>query len=245
MKKKLIIGFFAILLALAVAPMFAAFEAHVINVTAQIENALYVHPEDLTFGTVFPQEYFESSFFVTFSASFSAGDQRHASTTEYVIKQKPKPRPEYISQVGLDNARAWCHANSPADENDPNDPYYGDCFPNLCPYLSKTPDGQPSTGPNANNDIGLPAFHNPDTDFAYGKIVKFDRFGTTIGNDPGDFWAVDLPVPCFAGQCAQDWASFVLAHNPSVTNPDDYMAPAGLEHQVFGCDLWVEVTDVY
>src|SRR3989344_300332 len=135
--KKIAIGLVSLAIVLVMIPLFAAFEAHVINVTATIENALYVHPEDLTFGTVFPQEYFESSFFVTFSASFSAGDQRHASTTEYVIKQKPKPRPEYISQVGLDNARAWCHANSPADENDPNDPYYGDCFPNLCPYLSK------------------------------------------------------------------------------------------------------------
>ncbi|MBI2100884.1 MAG: hypothetical protein HYT47_02610 [Candidatus Vogelbacteria bacterium] len=243
--KKLLVGLLSLAIVVVVIPLFSAFEAHVINVSATIENALFVHPEDLTFGTVFPQEYFESSFFITFSQSFSASGQRHASTTEYVIKQKPKPRPEFIAVTSSPEvARDWCHLNSPADANDPDDPYYDNCFPNLCPYLSKTPDGQPSTGPNANNDSGLLAFHDPDTDFAYGKLVKFNQFGSTVGNDPGDNWTVDLPVPCFTGQCAQDWDSFVKKHNPAA-DPDDFMLPAGLEHEVFGCDLWVEVTDIY
>ena len=242
--KKLLLVPLSLAIVLVLVPLFAAFEAHVINVSATIENALFVHPEDLTFGTVFPQEYFESSFFITFSQSFSSSGQRRASTTEYVIKQKPKPRPEYVLAVGVEPARDWCHLNDPVNAGDPNDPYYDNCLPNLCPYLSKTPDGTPSTGPNANNDTGLPAFHDPDTDFAFGKLVKFNRFGSTIGNDPGDTWTVDLPVPCFDGQCAQDWASFVASHNP-VADPDDFMLPAGLEHEVFGCDLWVEVTNIY
>ena len=100
MKKKLILGLSAILVALAVAPMFAAFEAHVINVTATIENALYVHPESREFGTVFPQEYKEQGIFVTFSQSFSATGQNRVGTVEYVIKQKPKPRPAFVNSVG-------------------------------------------------------------------------------------------------------------------------------------------------
>src|SRR3990167_11272254 len=111
MKKKLILGLSAILVALAVVPMFAAFEAHVINVTATIENALYVHPESRNFGTMFPQEYKGMGIFVTFSESFSAENQQRVDDVDYVIKQKPKPRPEYVSEVGLDAARQWCHDN--------------------------------------------------------------------------------------------------------------------------------------
>ena len=52
--KKIFLGLGALALAIAVVPMFAAFEAHVINVTASIENALYVPLKEIKFGTVFP-----------------------------------------------------------------------------------------------------------------------------------------------------------------------------------------------
>ena len=125
--------------------------------------------------------------------------------------------------------------------------------PSLCPYLSKHPDNNPgtgtnppSTGPNANNDTTVLAFHDPNatSSYAYGKLVKFNTPGNTIGNDPSDTWTIDLAVPCFNGQCAQDWASFVHSLNPAA-DPKAYMADPALEHQVFGCDLWVEVTNIY
>ena len=228
-------------MALAVVPGFAGFEAHVVNVTAEIEDALWVHPAERTYGAVFPQEYFLTSFFLSFSESFSEADQKRVGTVEYAIKQKPKPREEKIGELGgLLAARDWCHENAPADASDKDDAYYVNCFPNLCPYLSKQPDGIPAPG----NDVGLPAFHDPETDFATGKIVKFNQFGNTINNDPADSWTVDLAVPCFEGQCAQDWTEFVHAHNPDA-DPDKFMAPEGLSGEVFGCDLWIEVTDIY
>lgn len=229
MKKKLILGLSAILVALAVAPLFAAFEAHVINVTATIENALYVHPESRDFGTMFPQEYKELGIFVTFSQSFSETNQTRVDDIDYVIKQKPKPRPEYVSQVGLDAARQWCH------DNVNNQNFLTNCYPSLCPYLSKTPDNYPLPG----NDVGVPAFHDP---FAANSIAK----GTINknGTDVSDNWIIDLAAPCFKGECAQDWPQFVKSHNPDA-NPEDYMAPAGMNGQKFGCDLWVEVTKIY
>ncbi len=218
------------MVALAVAPMFAAFEAHVINVTATIENALYVHPESRKFGTMFPQEYKEMGITVMFSESFSADNQQRVDDVDYVIKQKPKPREEYVKQVGLDTARQWCHDNYGAGN------YLNNCYPSLCPYLSKTPDNHPLPG----NDVGVPAFHDP---FATSSIAK----GTIHKNgvDVADVWTIDLAAPCFKGQCSQDWASFVLSHNSSVLNPDDYMAPAGMNGKTFGCDLWFEVTKIY
>lgn len=247
MKKKLIIwSGAAVLTGLLFLPLLAAFEAHVINVTATIENALFVHPQSLEYGTVFPQEHLDSSFFITFSNSFSETNQRRVGKVDYVIKQKPKPRETFVQQVGPEAARDYCHLNSPTNVGDPNDPYYAKCYPNLCPYLSKEPDNIPSTGPNALNDHGLPPFHNPETEHATGTLAKFGTStSTTIGNDPSDNWTVDLAVPCFAGYCAQDWPDFVKKLNPAVTDPTQYELPAALEHQVFGCDLWVEVTKIY
>jgi len=240
MKKKILIGIGAVGTSLAMLPLFAAFEAHVINVTAEIENALFVHPESIEYGTVFPQEHLLSDFFIAFSESFSERDQTRVGKVDYVIKQKPKPREAYVQQVGVEAARDFCHLNAPANVGDPNDPYYVNCYPNMCPYLSKTPDGIPATGPNANNDTGLPPFHDPETQFADGTIVKLPA----IGRDSSDNWTVDLAVPCFKGQCAQDWPAFVHSLNPQA-DPELYKLPQGLEHQTFGCDLWVEVTKIY
>jgi len=240
MKKRLLLTFASVGAVLVMLPLFSAFEAHIINVTAQIENALYVHPQSREFGTVFPQENLAQGVFVTFSESFSATDQTRVGNVDYKIVQKPEPRPEYISQVGVDQARLWCEENLPQTPYDANDTSWQDflanCYPSLCPYLSKDPDNYPAPG----NDVGVPAFHDPTatSSIALGTINKF-------GTDVGDNWIIDLAVPCFEGSCAQDWADFVHSKNPDVTDPASYELPADLEHQIFGCDLWVEVTNIY
>jgi hypothetical protein len=237
--KKILLGVAAIATAVALVPLLAAFEAHVVNVTATIENALFVHPASRKFGTVFPQEHLEQGIFVTFSESFSDEDQERVGTVKYKIVQKPKPLPEYEEQVGVTPAREWCHDNYPQTPFDANDPawqaYLTNCFPSLCPYLSKEPDNNPSPG----NDTGVPPFHDPfaTSSIATGRINKF-------GTDVGDNWIIDLAVPCFEGQCSQDWPDFVHSHNPQA-NPDDYVLPPELEHEVFGCNLWFEVTDIF
>lgn len=243
MLRKLLLGGIAFALALATVPMFAAFEAHVINVTARIENALFVHPEALEFGTVFPQEHFESQIFVGFSESFSERNQKRVGQVGYVIKQKPKPRPSFEAFAGVPVAREWCHDNYPQVafdlENEFWKAYLTNCYPSLCPYLSKTPDNNPLPS----NDRGVPAFHDPfnSLNYFYGQLLKFNASGNTIGNDPADTVTIDLAVPCFKGQCAQDWDDFVHSQNPDA-NPADYQLPPALEHEVFGCDLWIEVT---
>jgi hypothetical protein len=260
--KKVFIGLTAIAIVAISVPLFAAFEAHVINVTAHIENALRVIPPDeLTFGTVFPQEYHQKSLFVTTSESFCAPDQRRVLNIDYKIVQKPKPRPEPDRDLPImkpdynmylpggqfegqlyphfiddyDQRTEYCHSHEPTDADDPEDLYYINCYPTLCPYLSKTPrqiDEEPFT------DYGVPAFHNPDdpASVSTGTINK--------DNDLQDEWIIDLATPCFGGMCAQDWPEFVASHNPDA-NPRDYEAPAGLESSDFGCDLWVEVTGIY
>jgi len=237
--KKIIPGLVGLMAAVVVLPLFSAFEAHVVNVTATIENALYVHPASRVFGTVFPQEYLEQGVFVTFSQSFSDEDQTRVGNVDYKIVQKPKPLESFEQQVGVDEARKWCHDNypqSPFDQDDDDwEDYLNNCYPSLCPFLSKTPDNHPGPG----NDIGVLPFHDPfaTSSIAYGTIDKFSV-------DVGDTWTVDLAVPCFEEHCAQDWASFVDSLNP-FADPNEYKLPIELEHEVFGCDLWIEVTKIY
>ncbi len=124
----------------------------------------------------------------------------------------------YVYPIGL----AWADASTFFDYTIP-------VYPSLCPYLSKTPDGTPA------NDTGVLAFHNPSAE-AIGYLSKLD-------SDIADNWTIDLAVPCFEGMCAPDWAAFVTGINPAA-NPNDFVLPANMEHETFGCDLWVEVNGI-
>ncbi|MCK4745155.1 hypothetical protein KAS41_03775 [Candidatus Parcubacteria bacterium] len=230
--KKIILPLLAVSAIIVSLPLMSAFEAHVINVTAHIENALRIlPPEELTFGTVFPQEYMEKRLWISSSESFCASDQRRVLNIDYKIVQKPKPiwppiaecEPLYSPEITINDARAYCHDN-PSDLNC--------CYESLCPYLSKIPAYEEP------GDLGVPAFHDPNdpSSVAVGTINK--------DTDLADEWIIDLAVPCFDGMCAQDYADFVHDHNPDA-NPDDYILPAESESSDFGCDLWIEVTDIF
>ena len=226
MKQKILLSLIAIIAVVSGVAALSAYEAHVINVTAKIENALRIIPPDreLNFGTVFPQEYFQKSFFVTTSDSFCETDQTRVLQIDYKIVQKPKPiwpqtedcRESHlrIDFEDIDEARAYCHEYL---EN------LDCCYPSLCPYLSKLlryEDPEPYT------DYGVPAFHDPSdpSSVAEGTIHKY--------YDLWDEWIIDLDVPCFEGMCAQEWTHYGWELDPN------------LESETFGCDLWFEVTGI-
>jgi hypothetical protein len=82
-----------------------------------------------------------------------------------------------------------------------------------------------------------------------GRLAKSDT--DTEDEDPGDTvdnWIIDLAVPTFSGFAAQDWLDFVREEsgNPDMTQEeaDAFSQPIENEHKVFGCDLWIEVTEV-
>jgi len=98
------------------------------------------------------------------------------------------------------------------------------CYPFLCPFLSKIPDG--TSGPG--NDKGVDAPHIPGfypEEPATGYLSKKD-------GDIEDIWTIGLVVPCFQGMCDQNykWSEFGPPLFPE------------LEGKTFGCDLWIEVT---
>ena len=246
MKKILAIGG-ALAVAILVAPAFMAFEAHVVNVTATIENALTVPVESITVGTVFPQEHLNKPLAISLSGSFMLEDR--VDDIEYFIRQKPK------CGITSQNGTVLDHANTATGHVSlgPDDRVIIDCgsaprtlvtgetwgvLPSLCEYISKEDDKTPD------NDGSLASFHEPFT-FANHQLVWNDAKGRLAKseNDIVDNWTIDLAVPCFGGYCAQDWVDFVHDINPTA-DPSQYTQPIANEHKVFGCDLWIEVSGV-
>src|SRR3990167_7426960 len=88
MIKKIGLGLVALVAVATGVAGLSAFEAHVINVTAKIENALAVSSEAISFGTVFPQEHLEQPLEVSLSRSFL--DENRVDDVDYIIRQKPK-----------------------------------------------------------------------------------------------------------------------------------------------------------
>ena len=259
MNKKITLSLAALIAVIAGITGMAAFEARVINVTAKIENALSVTPNEIAFGTVFPQEYTKKNLTISLSDSFK--EEGRVDDVNYVIKQKPKVRPNDQNPEGDPYAtiypdgysdgivaHEYCLNNRPTKADDPDDPYYTYCYPILCPYLSKHKAENDSTRPtdtciesdpsngNPYYDCGVDAFHNIGKN-AYGHLVK-------SADDNVDKWVIDLAAPCFDGQCDQTYDEWVWGINPDVANPWDWTLPAGMEGQTFGCDLWIEVTGI-
>lgn len=264
--KKLLLGLAVVAFSLAMIPLFAAFEAHVINVTAKIENALSVVTDSIDFGTVFPQEFLEESFNIELSQSFIEEDR--VDDIEYVIRQKPKcgwTLDDGKNLLGIPTMTGHVFSGEvgqlePGEVATQFDGYYIVCpdpgsplrpqgseyglLPVLCPYLSKHE--RTDDGSETNNDTDLKAFHDPWTT-SNGDVIWTEALGrlSKDAGDTSDTWFVDLAVPCFGDHCAQDWAEFVGGLNEAEEeNADDWVQPIENEHKIFGCDLWIEVDEV-
>jgi len=228
MKKKIILSLIAVAaLALGVVG-FSAFEAHVINVTATIENALSVPLETtgLNFGTVFPEEVLNENIDIGLSASFLAEDR--VDDVQYTIRQKPKcgvPTEAIVDHVAPVSYSSFPQVTEDAQGNFVC-PYGSVMLPLLCPYLSKHEVG---------TENGINAFHGSLTNWTLADTISTQVRGllSKAANDTSDTWTIDLHVPCFAGSCAQDNVI-----------PANYQADPADEHQIFGCDLWIETTEI-
>jgi len=226
----------------------SAFEAHVINVTATIENALSIPVEPINYGTVFPQEQLDRQITVALSDSFNS--ERRVDDVSYIIRQKPKCAitsangtvlvgPTATGHISLGQADEIIIDCGPAPRQLTDGETWG-VLPSLCQYLSKHKVDQD----NQTQEVEIPAFHQPWTIVGH-QVVWNEAKGylTKAGLDVTDNWNIDLKVPCFGGQCGQDWAAFVQAAN-AAADPAEYTQSTANEHKVFGCDLWFEVTGV-
>ena len=232
-------------IALGVAGM-SAFEAHIINVTAEIENALFVPVEDtgLDFGTVFPEEVFNKEIEIGLSESFLG--QNRLDDVVYMLRQKPKcgvPVPgtdpvaysQFVPVTDGPDGTFVC----PLVKNETGEDVQSVMLPLLCPYLSKhdvTDECVLSDDPQVNTCPGIQAFHGPLANWTMADTLDTQVDGrlSIADENTAATWNIDLHTPCFEGMCAQDNVI-----------PADYVADPALEHQLFGCDLWFEVTGLW
>ena len=220
--KKTLLFVGAIAIVLATIPMFAAWEAHVINVTAHIENALTTHGGPIEFGTVFPQEDLERDFDIQLSQSFQTAEGERVDTVEYVIKQKPKCKP--VDPTNLEQYAPVHYATHECPEG------YRQML-SLCPFLSKLPKDHDN-----NLDQGVPSYFVPATStpafcLPYTGEEQASGSLSLATDDRSDNWTVDLKVPPVDGYVGQEWPN-----GCPVVEEDS---------QDYGCDLWIEVTDIY
>ena len=131
--KKIILGSAAGVLAIV---LFGSIRVGAQNVT--IDPNLNVSPNIISFETTFPGEVNFRPLTINLSPDFLQSPIH--DDVEYRITQQTKPR------IDTQAERDYC-------KQFPND--LSRCYPSLCPYLSKEPDGAPA------NDTGVPAFHDP------------------------------------------------------------------------------------
>lgn len=195
----------------------SAFEAHIINVTAHIENALTVDTKALSFGTVFPQEYLTGQTF-TVGLSDSFKSQQRVNEVDYKIEQKPKcwndnPATPVFGLAEKNEAGTWvCKDQGFAIMKD------------LCKFLSKTTTDTNDTSEPSYFVKGDPNTCVAPTTQAAGVLVNTA--------DLSDLWTVDLKVPPVDGFIGQDWPASCASYTVPTDGAD------------YGCDLWVEVTDI-
>lgn len=229
--KKILFYCLCVSIAIVSASMFAAFEAHIINVTAHIENGLAVNTDPIDFGTVFPQEYLEKTFAISLSDSFL--DERRVDDIKYVIKQKLKPCPLVPGITPSVPIDPTCVPDTPdATPHNPTGWHYS----NLCPFLSKN--NTEDDGQVLQNDISHPSYFVPEQPEVPAHCVAPGPDATGILSkdigDTVDSWTLDLKVPPVEGFVGQDWPETCLA-SAYVVNTNDV---------TYGCDLWIEATEI-
>ena len=109
--KKVLLVLVALVVVLSGVAMVSAYEAHVINVKAKVENALMVTTEQVHYGTVFPEEWLTRQFKVKHSDSFCELTQTRVDTITYEVwvtrklveDPPPSPYPAPVEDIlGVD-----------------------------------------------------------------------------------------------------------------------------------------------
>ena len=155
--RKLLLGLGAVVMVLSGVAMVSAYEAHVVNVTAHVEEAMSVDTETVHFGTSFPQEWRTRDFNIGTSTSFCNGNQGRVDEIDYDIYVALKPDGaegyyEWLGDclyIGIDATNKWPTTGTPAGDLVP----VGTTVPTPTSAILVT-SGKISKGPIAPWDMG-------------------------------------------------------------------------------------------
>jgi hypothetical protein len=103
--KKAILILAALMMVISGIAAVSAYEAHVINVQAHVENAMYASKTKVEFDTIFPEEWMTANFTVGYSESFCNPDQQGADNITYAVyvEWKRARAETYPKVTGSDN----------------------------------------------------------------------------------------------------------------------------------------------
>jgi hypothetical protein len=228
--KKVLLVLGALVMVLSSVAMVSAYEAHIINVTTKVENAMRTPVSPIEFGTVFPQEWILKDFKVGTSGSFCAENQTRVTEINYSIFAEWK--------VLSDNG-------TPADTSD--DTYYpwlGDALYVGVNVLSDA-DKKPEDAGGKMKLIGDAPATQPGV---VGPVISDNLSKSDANPNLNDWITLGLDVPVFEGYYN---ALTDVAIKPSgLTGPTliisendtDRYFPDGV---TLGLDLKFQVTDIY
>lgn len=172
--KKVILIVAALTLVVSGVAAVSAYEAHIIDVKAHVENALIVS-HDLDYGNVFPQENLERELYIGLSNSFMDGNQTRVSDLEYALLWTPKSISGYPDALDPDG-----------------DTFFEPIWPFIVPSHEggESPlDGTVASGvepPPAFSTVVVPSGYDK---WGWGHLDK--------ASDPSDTWHLKLYVPVF------------------------------------------------
>jgi hypothetical protein len=242
--KKLLLGLAALVMVASGVATVSAYEAHVVNVEATVENALHVTIDKIEFGTVFPEEWQTRTIWLENSTSFCSDSQggrleqgTNVDAVDYqvwVVRKKVEdqvgPWPFPVEQIGTDYYYYWL----------------GDAM-----YLGIFED-QASVDPTkmypSNSD---PTGHGKDGILTHVTTTAAPVLTGTITkaaygapDDWYDIIAVGLDVPVFA--------DFHNSHTDVPIKPSGLNAPTvtltgerNVQGIVLGAEIKIQVTNIY
>lgn len=170
--KKAVLIVSALMLVVSGVAAVSAYEAHVVNIKAHVENALIVsRDQDVDFGIVFPQEFLERELYIGLSNSFMSVNNTRVSDLVYALLWCPKLISEHPGAI---------------------DPDCDGYFEPIYPFLTIDDDGGASDGM-------LP--ETPPTGWStVNQSANCTKWGWGMLNkrtDPYDIWHLAFNVPVF------------------------------------------------
>lgn len=201
----------------------SAYEGHMVDVKAHVENAIGVSSYEVNFGTVFPEEQIEKDITIGLSSSFMNDSQTHFSAVNYELAWELKP-------AGTDN---------------PQPPYLTSYYQPINPYLTVT-EAPPFLTYNGTNAVTPPGVGAAEI-FATGQLWKT----IPVNSHPQQCVAsihLALNVPVFAGYYNSITdpltPSGILAVGQFVTNSETLCdgTPVQVPSADMGIDLKIQVT---
>jgi len=197
----------------------SAYEAHIVNVTAHVENALTVSTVDIDFNTVYPQQFWLRDFAFSTSESFASEWQQRVYHIDYELWAEWKPKDSgYYPWLG---DALWLAQEPVLDLNgDGEINLADDTVPRVWTYVGEAPSGPPG----ARKVLGPVTMTKPG-------VVTHS-------------WCLALDVPVFEGYPlhATTPPSGLSAPTLVILKTDPRYHPEGIE---LGVDIKIQITGIY